>query len=59
MTTTAPLNIQKNLPAPNRFFAKDILYPDPISSKSIPDKDAPSHINCSAAVAGLLGPDCK
>ena len=38
---------------PNLFLASDILYPCPISSKSIPESVAPSEINCIAVVDGV------
>ena len=43
-------------PVQKRFLVRDILYPEPMSSKSVPERLAPSAPNCSMVVWGLMGP---
>lgn len=47
---------KKYLPAIHLFFIRDNLYPSPASSNSTPDKEVPSHANCTDIVLGVLGP---
>lgn len=44
-------------PVEHFFLSSDMWYPPPTSSKSSPDRVAPSHKNCASTGVGTVGPE--
>ena len=44
-------------PVEHFFLSSDMWYPPPTSSRSSPDRVAPSHKNCASTGAGTVGPE--